>query len=199
MNADIYNALLKAMVMPDKDDINCYPVHTSAAAAIGELLEVFEPAFAALAATSRTWVDSLPEEEDPNETARDWKTGTATVNREIDVSLPPSSCLDAVSSILGTLMKLIIDKSQLFHLRIEELLVIWSQLIAEWDAWEEMEDMAVFAAIEEVVVIVKKYELKSFFVRTPLSPPSPPVPPCSIIEGIGAFLAKAISAYPSAT
>ncbi|XP_031497180.2 uncharacterized protein LOC116262182 [Nymphaea colorata] len=290
MNADMYNALLKAMVMPDEDDINCYPVRTSAAAAIGELLEsfygppkwlpllkilvgvvneddeniaslmfhllmnvvtlgdhkitchipmlvsaisaaipkhvppspepwpqVFEPAFAALAATSRTWVDSVPEEEDPNETAHEWKTGTATVvgalacllqkvwlspvqasNRGIDISLPPSSCLDAVSSILGALMKLIIDKSQLFHLRIEELLVIWSQLIAEWDAWKEMEDMAVFAAIEEVVVVVKKYELKSFLVRTPLPPPSPPAPPCSIIR-IGAFLAKAISAYPSAT
>ncbi|KAF3778011.1 Importin beta-like SAD2-like protein [Nymphaea thermarum] len=254
MNADIYNVLLKAMVMPDEDDINCYPVRMSAAAAIGELLEndyeppewlpllkilvggvneddeniaslmfhllmtvvtlgddkitchipmlvsaisdaipkhvppspepwpqVVEPAFAALAATSRTWVDSVPEEEDPNETAPDWKTGTATVvgalacllqkvwlspvqasNREIDISLPPSSCLDAVSSILGTLMKLIIDKSQLFHLRIEELLVIWSQLIAEWDAWEEMEDMAVFAAIEEVIVIVKNFTHASF-------------------------------------
>ncbi|CAN6466601.1 unnamed protein product [Victoria cruziana] len=288
MNADIYNVLLKAMVMPDVDDISCYPVRASAAAAIGELLEndyeppewlpllkilvdgvneddeniassmfhllmtvvtlggdeitchvpmlvsaisdaipkhvppspepwpqVVEPAFAALAATSRTWVDSVPEEEDPNEISHDWKTGTAIVvgalagllqkvwlsplqNGDVD-SLPPLSCVDAVSSILGTLMKLIVDKSELFHLRIEELLVIWSQLIAEWDAWEEMEDMAVFAAIEEVVVIVKKYELKSFLVRATPPPPSPPVPPCSIIEGIGAFLAKAISAYPSAT
>jgi len=40
VSADIYSSLMKALVMPDVGDFNCYPVHASAAGAIAELLEV---------------------------------------------------------------------------------------------------------------------------------------------------------------
>ncbi|KAI3993351.1 hypothetical protein MKX01_010094 [Papaver californicum] len=39
MEAEVYEALLKALVIPDMKDISCYPVRASAAGAIAELLD----------------------------------------------------------------------------------------------------------------------------------------------------------------
>ena len=35
--------------------------------------------------------------------------------------------------------------------KIEELLYTWSDLVADWSAWEEEEDIAVFEAIKEII------------------------------------------------
>lgn len=40
MSADVYSQLLKALVMPDKQDTSCYPVRVSAAGAIATLIDV---------------------------------------------------------------------------------------------------------------------------------------------------------------
>lgn len=40
MSADVYSQLLKALVMPDKLDLSCYPVRVSAAGAIITLIDV---------------------------------------------------------------------------------------------------------------------------------------------------------------
>ncbi|KAL2922277.1 Importin beta-like SAD2 [Bienertia sinuspersici] len=39
MNSDVYSALLKALMIPDCEDVSCYPVRTSAAGAMVKLLE----------------------------------------------------------------------------------------------------------------------------------------------------------------
>lgn len=80
------------------------------------------------------------------------------------------------------------------ELRIADLLVAWAGLIAEYDAWEEMEDLKIFGSIKEALLLHEKYDDGHFFMRA-AAPPSPR----SVIEGIGAFVSKAISAYPSAT
>lgn len=42
MSGEIYNALTKALVTPDTDGINCYPVRASAAGALASLLDVIK-------------------------------------------------------------------------------------------------------------------------------------------------------------
>lgn len=41
MSTDVYSSLLMALAMPDAGDISCFPVRTSAAGAISELLDVW--------------------------------------------------------------------------------------------------------------------------------------------------------------
>ena len=57
MNADVYSSLLKALTMPDNENISCYPVRISAAGAIAELLEVGpnQPPDCAIAFSMRFW------------------------------------------------------------------------------------------------------------------------------------------------
>lgn len=85
------------------------------------------------------------------------------------------------------------------ELKLSELLLVWADMIADWHAWEETEDLSIFDCIKEVVSLHSKYGLKNFVVRQMPSPPAPPVPQRSIIEGISAFLSEAILQYPSAT
>ena len=40
MSTSIYQSLMKALMMEDVEDINCYPVCASASGAIAELIEV---------------------------------------------------------------------------------------------------------------------------------------------------------------
>lgn len=89
--------------------------------------------------------------------------------------------------------------SAIVELKLSELLLVWADLIAEWHAWEETEDLSVFDCIKEVVTLDSKYGLKNFIARQVPSPPAPPVPQQSVIEGMGAFLSEAILRYPSAT
>lgn len=42
MSGEIYDALTKALVTPDPEGINCYPVRTSAAGALASLLDVIK-------------------------------------------------------------------------------------------------------------------------------------------------------------
>ena len=90
------------------------------------------------------------------------------------------------------------ESTVILELKIPELLLVWAELIADWHAWEESEDMSIFDCIQEVVSLQNKCGLKEFFVRPMPSPPNPPLPKRSIIEGIGAFVSEAILQYPSA-
>lgn len=85
------------------------------------------------------------------------------------------------------------------ELKVSELLSVWAEMIAEWHAWEESEDLSIFDVIKEVVNLDLRYGLKNFLVKDMPSPPAPPVPDRSIVEGIGAFIDEAIKQYPSAT
>lgn len=83
--------------------------------------------------------------------------------------------------------------------KLSELLSVWADVIADWHAWEESEDLSVFDCIKEAINLSTKYGLTDFITRRIPSPPAPPVPRGSIIEGIGAFISEGIAQYPSAT
>ena len=119
------------------------------------------------------------------------------MDQEDDVSTP--SCIDDASTLLRSIMLSVTGSNAIQELKVSELLLVWADLIADWHAWEESEDMSVFDCIQEVVNLQKEYGLKEFIARLMPSPPNPPVPTRSIIEGIGAFVSEAISQYPSAT
>lgn len=118
---------------------------------------------------------------------------------QVSPSLVLSSCLEYSSTLLRFIMRSITEISMLLELKVSELLVVWAELIADWDAWEEKEDLSIFECIKEVVNLHQKCGIKNFFVRGMPSAPAPPVSQCSIVEGIGSFVSKAISQYPSAT
>lgn len=111
----------------------------------------------------------------------------------------PSSCIDDSSTLLRSIIRYITTYNELLELKVSELLVVWSDLIANWHAWEEMEDLSIFECIKEVVNLHGKFGLKDFIMRGLPSPPAPPVPQRSIIEGISVFVSAAIKEYPSAT
>lgn len=85
------------------------------------------------------------------------------------------------------------------ELKVMELLSVWADVVAEWHAWEESEDLSIFDCIKEVINLNQKYGLKNFLVKQMPSPPAPPVPERSVIESISSFVSEAILQYPSAT
>lgn len=91
-----------------------------------------------------------------------------------------------------------IETNGIQKLRVSELLLVWSHLIADWHAWEEAEDLSIFSCIKEAVSLNNKFSLRNFIGGEMPSPPAPPVRRHSIIEGIGSFVAEAFSQYPSA-
>ncbi|KAA8527975.1 hypothetical protein F0562_035156 [Nyssa sinensis] len=180
--------------------------------------QVVERGFAALAVMAQCWEDSVPEEVEQNESSEMWVSGRTTIARafsdilqqawltpvqpvegELATSLPPPSCIDDSSALLWFIMQDITESNAVKKLKISELIVVWADLIADWHAWEEMEDLSIFNCIKEVINLHRKFTLKNFIVGEMPSPPAPPVPRRSIIEGIGAFVSNAISQYPSAT
>ncbi|XP_077240476.1 ARM repeat superfamily protein isoform X2 [Tasmannia lanceolata] len=180
--------------------------------------QVVERGFAALASMAETWEDYLSDEVKENKSSQEWRSGWATIARtfsgllqqawlpamqpmdeDVSSKLPPPSCINEASALLGSIMRFIIETDTVLEPGIADLLVVWADLVADWDAWEEMEDLAIFDSIQEVVNLHKKCELKDFFVRRVPLPPAPPISQCSIVEGIASFVTEAISAYPSAT
>lgn len=111
----------------------------------------------------------------------------------------PSSCIEDLSTLLRMVMLSITGNHMIQELKVLELLSVWADIIAEWHAWEESEDLSIFDCIKEVVKLDQRYRLKNFLVNKMPSPPAPPVPERSIIESICAFISEAILQYPSAT
>ncbi|KAK9136588.1 hypothetical protein Sjap_007182 [Stephania japonica] len=118
--------------------------------------------------------------------------------RDNSTILPHPSCLDDASTLLLTVMRSVSESSAVADLKVTELLIVWSEMIAEWNAWEEVEDLIMFKCIRELVNLQRRCDIKYFFVGQMPSPPAPPVPHRSIIEGVGAFVSEAMSQYPSA-
>ncbi|CAI5474972.1 unnamed protein product [Closterium sp. Yama58-4] len=80
------------------------------------------------------------------------------------------------------------------------LLHKWVELVAEWTAWEEDEDEAVFQTIDSLLLLQGRTPVPDFISWAPPPPPLPPVPPRSILEGIACFVSSALSdGSPAAT
>ncbi|KAF8089450.1 hypothetical protein N665_0505s0002 [Sinapis alba] len=281
MNVDVFSALLKALAMPDQEEISCYPVRVSAAGGICSLLENEYPppewlpllqiiigrigkedeedsilfqllksvvesgsqdiamhipyivsslvsnmlnfihpgedqwsqatlgGLETLAAMSQTYEISKPEtDEEENQTTEIWLTGQGTISKALSALLqhawlatdvPPTSCIDHFSKMLWFIVLASTNSNVVVELRLADLLVVWADLLASWNGWEESEDLSVFDCIEEVVSINNKYGFRSFLFRDMPSPPAMPVRPRSVVESIGSFVSKAILEYPSAT
>ncbi|CBI25943.3 unnamed protein product, partial [Vitis vinifera] len=180
--------------------------------------QMVERGFAALAVMGQSWGESMPEEVELSESRETWLSVQATLAKAFssllqqawitavqpmegaisDLEASPS-CIDDSSALLRSIMRSITTYNELLELKVAELLVAWADSIANWHAWEEMEDLSIFECIKEVVNLHGKFGLKDFIVRGLPSPPVPPVPQRSIIKGIGAFVSTAIAEYPSAT
>ncbi|XP_057476826.1 LOW QUALITY PROTEIN: importin beta-like SAD2 homolog [Actinidia eriantha] len=290
LSTDVYSSLLKALTMPDMEDISCYPVRVSAAGAITELVEndylppewlpllqvvvgqiadeseetsilfqllgtlveagnehvalhipyiisslvgtiskcipptpepwppMVEQGFAALAIMAQCWEYSMPEEGEQKESSEVWVSGRVTIVIALSTLLqqawlrsaelmegkaapllPPPSCVDDSSALLRFIMQSVTKSNEVLNLKISELLLVWADLIANWHAWEEAEDLSIFNCIKEIVSLHQKLMLQNFVVGEMPYPPAPPVARRSIIEGIGAFVCEAFSQYPSAT
>ncbi|XP_024197726.1 importin beta-like SAD2 homolog isoform X2 [Rosa chinensis] len=177
--------------------------------------QMVENGFAALAVMAQIWENDMSEELEEKESSQNFLSGQATIGRAFsdllqqawlapmhiseDNALPPPSCLDSASTLLRSIMLSVTGSNVILELKVPELLLVWADLIADWHAWEESEDMSVFECIKEVVSLHSKYGLKNFIVGQMPSPPAPPVPKHSVIEGIGTFISEATLQYPSAT
>ncbi|KAE9455022.1 hypothetical protein C3L33_13046, partial [Rhododendron williamsianum] len=180
--------------------------------------QMVEQGFAALAVMAQCWEDSMPEEGEQNESSDAWVAGRSTIANalsnllqqawlrpaqemaeEASPLLPPPSCIDDSSALLRFIMQSITTSNELLKVKLSELLLVWADLIANWHAWEETEDLSIFNCIKDIVSLNQKFVLKNFILGEMPSPPAPPVMRQSIIEGIGGFISAAFSQYPSAT
>ncbi|GKV06838.1 hypothetical protein SLEP1_g18666 [Rubroshorea leprosula] len=171
--------------------------------------------FESLAVIAQSWENLMPGEGEQDKFNEKWAASQPTISKALSSLLqqawlihpvdqenevsPPPSCIDNSSTLLRLIILSVTGKNELLDLKLPELLLVWANLIADWHAWEESEDMSVFDCIKEVVSLHNKYGLKNFTTRELPPPPAPPVAERSIVESIAAFVSEAISQYPSAT
>ncbi|CAN8270232.1 unnamed protein product [Cochlearia groenlandica] len=161
-----------------------------------------------LAAIALTYESSKPEADaENNQVTEIWLNGQGTTSKALSALLhhawlatdvPPTSCMDHLSTMLRFIVSASTSCNAFVDLKLYELIVVWADLLASWNGWEESEDLSIFDCIEEVVGIDNKFGFNSFLFRDMPSPPAMPVRPQSVVESIGSFVSKAILEYPSA-
>ncbi|KAH7292282.1 hypothetical protein KP509_29G060400 [Ceratopteris richardii] len=179
--------------------------------------QVVESGFSALAAMTHTWDASGMEEDGKITSETDWEKGCFAIGSTISELLqqawllrpeesanqdlsPPPSCLNDASALVAVMCKYVNESDLILKWKIEEILQAWSDLIAEWSAWDEEEDLAVFDAMKEIILLQGKHPLPHFAVAPIPPPPAAPVQPRSILEGMTTFISCAIeTAYAAAT
>jgi hypothetical protein len=179
--------------------------------------QMVELGFAAVASLAQTWDGAEPDEdEDDGKALANWKTGCATVANtfsellqrawlmpaeEVDQTqaTPPPSCLSDASVLLAATLRYTPDSTAATSMKVEPLLQVWANLVADWNAWEEEEDEAVFDSIEEAVALQGRCPMLHF-TKSGIPPrPAPQVAQRSILECLVTFLTTAIeSGYPTA-
>ncbi|KAK9725349.1 hypothetical protein RND81_05G137800 [Saponaria officinalis] len=169
--------------------------------------------FVALAVIAKSWQAAAPKENKQKNLTVQWATDQKSMAKAFSVLLQQAwllpkesegddssseSCIDDASTLLWFIMRSTTDSNSVMELKVPELLSVWARLIANWHGWEEVEGLAIFDCIKEVVTMSMTHGLQNFLVTKMPSPPAPPVPQRSIIESIAAFVCEAISQYSSA-
>lgn len=83
-------------------------------------------------------------------------------SEEDSPSLPPPSCIDDSSALLRFIMQSITTSNEVLKVKLSDLLLVWADLIANWHAWEETEDLSIFNCIKDIVGLNQKFVLKNF-------------------------------------
>ncbi|XP_052204789.1 uncharacterized protein LOC127809769 isoform X3 [Diospyros lotus] len=180
--------------------------------------QIVERGFSALAVMAQCWEDSMPEEGEQSASSEVWVSGRAVIARalsgllqqawlgaaqqleeETASLLPSPSCIEDSSACLRFIIQSVTSSNEVLMLKVSELALVWADLIASWNAWEETEDLSIFNCIKDIISLHQRYLLQNFFMAEMPPPPAPPVRRRSTIEGIGAFITDAFSQYSSAT
>lgn len=175
--------------------------------------QVVVKGFEAIVVMAQSWETFMLEDAEHNDSDEKRASGQAAIARALSSLLqqawltvpleaeasPPPSCIDHSSTLLRSIILSVTGANVIVELKLSELLLVWADLISDWHAWEETEDMSVFDCMKEVVSLHSKYGLENFIVRQIPPAPAPPVPQRSIIEAISSFVSEAILQYPSAT
>ncbi|KAH9624051.1 hypothetical protein KSS87_019120 [Heliosperma pusillum] len=169
--------------------------------------------FAALAVMAKCWQSVVPGENQQNSLTGQWEADQKSMAKAFsallqqawlvpkeseDVDFSPESCIDDTSVLLWFIMRSISDSDTIMELKVPGLLSVWAGVIADWHGWEEVDDLAIFDCIKEVVTLSRTFGLQNFLVTKMPPTPAPPVPQQSIIERIAGFVCEAVSQYPSA-
>ncbi|VAH92253.1 unnamed protein product [Triticum turgidum subsp. durum] len=178
--------------------------------------QVVEQGFAALVAMVQAWDSSAPDENKEHEKSA-WQLGQTAITQTfstvlqkawllpveqmeptLDSALPPPSCVNDASVLLEFILRSITSMEEITHMKVFELVVIWADIIAYWDSWEEEEDQGVFNAIKEAVSFHQRFDSSGFFLKM-LPSQSANGSQSSVISRVSSFVTRAIAAYPSAT
>lgn len=74
---------------------------------------------------------------------------------------PSPSCLSDASVLVAAILRYAQSAAEVQRMRIEPLLRVWANFIADWSAWGEHEDKAVFDCIDELIelqVLLRKFK-----------------------------------------
>ncbi|KAL6654520.1 hypothetical protein ACP70R_007985 [Stipagrostis hirtigluma subsp. patula] len=179
--------------------------------------QVVEQGFATLVAMAQSWESSAPDE-NKNYEKRIWQSGQSSIAQtfstvlqkawlspieHVDLhsynsALPPPSCVNDASVLLEFIMRSVTSLEEAASMKVFELVAIWTDTIACWDSWEEMEDQGVFNTIKEAVNFHQRFDLTGFFMKM-LPSQSENGSQSSVIGRVSNFVTRAIAAYPSAT
>lgn len=178
--------------------------------------QVVEQGFAALVAMVQAWDSSAPDENKEHEKSA-WQLGQTAIAQTsstvlqkawllsveqmeptLDSALPPPSCVNDASVLLEFILRSITSMEEITHMKVFELVVIWADIIAYWDSWEEEEDQGVFNAIKEAVSFHQRFDSSGFFLKM-LPSQFANGSQSSVISRVSSFVTRAIAAYPSAT
>lgn len=177
--------------------------------------QVVERGFAALSVMVQCWEESLPEEGEDGVTNNVVVAGRATIAKaltnllqvawlrpvemegEVTESLS-SCCIDDSSTLLTFIMSDINGSDVVQKQNVSQLLLVWGNLLPNWDSWEEEEDSSIFNCIKEAAYLHKRVSLMNFIAGPIPSPHFPSLTQRSIIEGICGFVSNAFLQYPSA-
>lgn len=66
--------------------------------------------------------------------------------------------------LLAAILRYTQDSTAAASMKIEALLQVWANLVADWNAWEEREDESVFDSIEEAVALQVRSNLFCMFI-----------------------------------